>query len=571
MKKLVRATATAAVSAVALLSLSACSTDAAETAADTGSDTAATSTAASGDAQELARGSSNYVTTLEDTHADADDGEYDAADATTIALKDGGSSVDGEGAEVDGDVVTITDPGTYLVSGTLSDGQLVVDSEADGKVRIVLDDADITSASTSPLWIVEADEAVLILADGSSNTLADSKASGEDDEEDDAPNATIYSKADLTIAGSGSLDVTGASADGITSKDGLVILDGEITVDAADDAITGKDYLDVEGGTITVTAADDGLKSDNEDEADLGSLAVNGGTITVEAGDDGLKAEGALTINDGSVTVTQSEEGIEAADIVIAGGTIDVTSNDDGINVAGPDVLTDATATSTDTSTDSDTDTGDAQPAADGERPEPPSDGQMPERPEGDMGERPEGGPGGEMGGDMGGGPGGMGGESDTGGVLTISGGDITVTADGDGLDSNGSLAITGGTLVVNGPESSGNGAIDVNGSYVIDGGTVYAGGSAGMLESPDAGSGQAWLVATLSGTVTAGSTIEVQDADGDTVGTFTATKATAALVVSAADLADGETYTLVVDGAEVGSATAGESTGGGMGGGPMG
>ncbi|TIC86331.1 carbohydrate-binding domain-containing protein [Nocardioides sp. GY 10113] len=543
MKNLVRTTTLAGASAVALLSLSACSTDGAASAADAG---AASASAVPGDAQELARGSSNYVTTLEDTHADADDGEYDADGATTITLADGASSVDGSGAELDGDVVTITDPGTYLVSGTLTDGQLVVDSAADGKVRVVLDGADITSASSSPVWIKDADEAVLILADGSSNSLSDAKASGEDDEEDDAPNATVYSTADLTIAGAGSLEVTGVSADGITGKDGLVVLSGTIDVTAADDAITGKDYLGIEGGTITVTAEDDGIKAANEDEADLGSLAVNGGTITVAAGDDGLKAEGALTINDGTITVTRSEESIEAADIVIAGGTVDVTANDDGINVAGPALLTESTESTGSTGT------GDSQPPADGERPE---------RPAGDMGDM------GDMGGGPGGPMGGMGGESDTGGALTISGGDVTVTAEGDGLDSNGSLAITGGTVVVNGPESSGNGAIDVNGSYVIDGGTVYAGGSAGMLEAPDTDSGQAWLVAALDSTVAAGSTIEVQDDDGTTVGTFTTTKATGALVVSTADLRDSGSYRFLADGQQVATATAGEFTGGGMGG----
>lgn len=561
MKSPIRRRIAATVTAVALISLSACG-------ASQESQSATTTAAAVATAQEAARGSSNYVTDLADTHADADDTEYDADGATTIALADGGTEVDGEDAAVDGDVVTISEPGTYLVSGTLSDGQLVVDSAADGKVRIVLDGADITSSTTSPLLITEADEAVLVLADGSANTVSDSKASGEDDEEDDAPNATVYSMADLTIAGTGSLEVSGVSADGITSKDGLVILAGDLTVDAADDGIRGKDYLVLEDGTIDVTAAGDALKADNDAEGELGSLLIDGGALTVDAGDDAVKAEGAMTVNGGTVEVTASVEGLEAADLQINDGTIDVTASDDGINVAGPDAVVDAI-----TEAEGDTDREMPSPPADGQMPEmpeggempsPPTDGEMPEMPT--DGELPEGGPDGGMGGGRGGGT-----ETDTGGVLAINGGSVTVQAGGDGVDSNGALVISGGTVTVAGVGNGPDGALDANGDFVVDGGELYAGGGAQMLIGPDEASAQAWLVATLDDTVAGGTTISVVDADGTEVASYRTVAEAGALTVSIPELVDGQSYTLEVAGEQVGTASAGEFSGGGFGGPPQG
>lgn len=267
-----------------------------------------------------------------DTHADANDGDYSTDGATSITLADGASAVEGSGATADGDVVTITEAGTYLISGTLSDGQVVVNSTGDGKVLLVLDGVDITSADTSPVVITEADEAVVVLADGSTNNLADSAASATDDEAEDAPNATLFSMADLTIAGSGSLTVQGNSNDGITSKDGLVVLSGTVEVTAVDDGIRGKDYLVVQGGDITVTSKGDGLKSDNEDEGEFGWMLLDAGSLTIAAGDDGIDAIGAINVADGTLTVSESVEGLEAATITIAGGTVDVTSSDDGLN-----------------------------------------------------------------------------------------------------------------------------------------------------------------------------------------------------------------------------------------------
>jgi hypothetical protein len=271
---------------------------------------------------------------IAETHAKADDGDYKTSGATTVKLADGSSKVKGAGATVKGDVVTITKAGTYLLSGSLSDGQVAVNSVGNGKVKLVLDGVDITSASTSPLVITAADEAVVILADGAKNTLSDTVAAKADDEKPDAPTATLFSTADLTIAGTGSLTVNGKSNDGIVSKDGLVILSGTVGVDALDDAIGGKDYLVIDDGTLSVTAGGDGLKSNGDTPGELGWMRVDGGTATIEATSDAVSAEGSITVTGGTVDVAKSDDGVKSRVIDLSGGTVSVTAIGDGIKVS---------------------------------------------------------------------------------------------------------------------------------------------------------------------------------------------------------------------------------------------
>jgi hypothetical protein len=265
------------------------------------------------------------------THAKAKDGHYKTSGATTVKLRDGSSKVTGAGAMVKGDVVTITAAGTYLLSGSLTDGQVTVNSVGEGKIKLVLDGVDITSTSTSPLLISAADEAVVILADGTKNALSDAAGASADDEKPDAPTATLFSAADLTIAGAGSLTVNGKSNDGIASKDGLVVLDGTVVVDALDDAISGKDYLVIDDGTLSVTAGGDGLKSNGDTPGHLGWVRVDGGTTMIEAVSDGVSAEGSITITGGTATVTKAAGGLQSPVIAVSGGTVSVTALNDGI------------------------------------------------------------------------------------------------------------------------------------------------------------------------------------------------------------------------------------------------
>ncbi|WP_406636160.1 carbohydrate-binding domain-containing protein [Pseudarthrobacter quantipunctorum] len=435
----------------------------------------------------------------EDTHYDADDLTWDAAAEVAVTLADGASAAAGgtssDAVKVDGDTVTITAAGTYRLSGSLSDGQVVVAAGEEDVVRIILGGAAITSSTGSPFVVQGANEAIVYLEDGSSNSLGD--ASTYADQGTDAPNAALYSMADLTVAGTGSLTVDGNFNDGISSKDGLVLAAGTVTVDAADDGIVGKDYAVLLDGAYQVTAGDDGFKSDNGEDEGRGWVLINGGTLNVSAGDDGIKAFNTLTIAAGTATVEESEEGLEAQHIIVSGGTATVTANDDGVNASG--------------------------------------------------GSTSSGGMGGEMAvGDY---------------TVDISGGLLTINSEGDGLDSNGNASISGGTVVVNGPTNNGNGALDVNGELAVTGGTVAAAGSAGMVVTPGASSTQSGVQVTLESSVPAGTVVQIADSYGNVVAAFVTTKATASLVFSSAAINDGEEYAVYTGGTATVSAGIGEGS----------
>ncbi len=282
------------------------------------------------------------------THTNAEDYVWDSTAVTTIALSDSGSTVTGEGATVSGSVVTITAAGNYSFSGTLTDGQIVVDSDDEDIVRVILNGVNISSTTSAPIFIANAEETMIVLADNSANVVSDAAnylyASADEDE----PDAAIFSKSDLTIYGNGALTVNANFNDGIASKDGLVITSGTITVNAVDDGVRGKDYLVVENGSLTVNAGGDGLKSDNEEDVGTGYISIVSGVISVNAGGDALSAVTSVMITAGqfalvsgggsayTVAADSSAKGIKAdVSVQIDGGTFTVNSADDALHSNG--------------------------------------------------------------------------------------------------------------------------------------------------------------------------------------------------------------------------------------------
>lgn len=246
------------------------------------------------------------------------DVDWDSLPTTDVTLTDAG--------------LTITEAGTYVLTGT-STGQVVVDT--DGEVRIVLDGVTIDSASGAAIQVDNAELTVLELADGSVNAVSD--ATTRTDEDIDG---AIYSSDDLYLTGSGTLNVTANFADGIVGKDDLWILSGTINVTSVDDGVRGKDSLTIDGGTITIDAAEDGLKSSNDTDLGKGRLTITDGVLTITSGDDAIKAEQQLRITGGTIT-TDSVEGIEAPVIVIDDGDITVNASDDGLNASASEIITD--------------------------------------------------------------------------------------------------------------------------------------------------------------------------------------------------------------------------------------
>ena len=369
-----------------------------------------------------------------------------------------------------------------------------------------------------------------------------------------------------------------AADNGITAKNQIKILNGSFDIDAANSAVKAKNTDDAElgniyiaGGVFTVKAEQDGFHA-------TGSIVVDDGTITVNSGDDGFHAELDTVIHGGTILVEKSNEGLEGKRVVVNGGDITVNASDDGINAAnsgddganainpganaagsGDDDSNAASSNDDSSAVVNSGDDGSISGAADGKEPpqmppdtengsdmqpsqdfdpeNAPSDGNAPQ--DFDPGNAPSDGDVPQM---MQGGPGG-GGNSEL--YIKIAGGTLTVSADGDGLDSNGGLLVTGGTTIVYGPTSDGDSALDYDGSAIVTGGTLAAIGSAGMTESFDEASTQPVVTYYCTETQSADTTITLTDSDGSALFTVTPEKAYASIVLTCPEMKLDATYTL--------------------------
>lgn len=289
-----------AVTLLCALLATGCSSKAADTTAAGASDAAASATtSASGAASAAAVKLASLNATELAGFSDKDEQTGWSADSsTTITLSASGASVDGTGAKADGGVVTISEAGTYVVSGTTTDGQLAVDAPEDADVHLVLNGVSITNNDGPAIYVKAADKTVVTLQEGTENAVNDGAPYADTSE--DAPTAAIYSKGDMTINGTGKLTVQGNANDGITSKDDLKIIGGTIAVKAADDGIIGRDLLAVKDGSITIEAGGDGMKSTNDTETDKGNVAIVGGTFNITSENDGIQAAASLAIGGGT-------------------------------------------------------------------------------------------------------------------------------------------------------------------------------------------------------------------------------------------------------------------------------
>ena len=567
-------TSATSVTLLAALALTGCSTTSNALASGTAADSSVgtTATTSSATATDTATSSSSFSTNVKsgekldvDTHYSEQDLSWDTSSETAIDLSNPTAT---DGVTVEDGTLTITKAGTYKLSGEYQ-GQIKVETADSDAVRLVLDNANITNSSGAALNVVNADEVILYSASGTTNTIsdgADYTATGEDD-----PDAVVYSKADLTIAGEGTLKVNGNHEDGIHTSDGLVIASGTLEVNAANTGIKGKDYVDILGGTINVTAQQDGIKSTNDTDEGQGWTRLSNGTVTVNAGDDGFKASRVVEISGGSLTVEQSDEGIEAQYINVSGGDVNVTSADDGMNASlktSDSESTDSSANTSDTADQQQNNqqqgsipggqqsgtSGTAQQQNNTQNQGNQNMGQPPAMPGGNaqdgmsqngttgtgqqgMGQPPQGG----------GMPGGGGGTFEVVDVaINVSGGHVTVNAEGDGIDSNGVTTLSGGTLIVNGPSQGGNAALDTNGDLLLNGATVLSGSTADMFEAPSTNSTSGYLKLTNSSGFEQGSTVQVADSSGKVVANYKVTKSNVQLVlVSSSSIVKGQSYTV--------------------------
>lgn len=493
---------------------------------------------------------------------------------------------------------SITKSGIYEITGTVSDGSLIVDvdkSADDGTVTLVLNNSSITSATGAPIYVKYAKKVVVMLENGTTNTL--SQGSGVSVNSDNEPTAALFSKADLTITGGGTLNVTSDYNDGISCRDTLKITDGTLVVNAVGDGIIGKDVLAVENGSITVATGKDGMRATNDTDAGMGSILLKDGTFNVTSANDAiqavgvlqidggtyhlttgggysgsiksnsnfgggmkggqfpqrntdattpaaqtmpagsdatstsagasdttaesskcLKADGGILINGGDITASSYEDALHSKGAInIAGGTLTLTAGDKGIQADSGVAITGGTL--------------DIQNSYEG------IEGKNITVTGGDIKLTSS-----DDGFNV----------NDASGLLTIGGGTVYINAGGDGLDSNGSISMTGGTVTVDGPTDNGNGALDSYAGFTISGGSIVATGSSGMAEVPDSDSGQASILMYYSGTQAAGSAVTLKDASGAIVATFTPSKAFSSAAISAPELVVGQTFTIYSNDKEI-------------------
>jgi hypothetical protein len=509
-------------------------------------------------------------------HDNAGDYIWESTEVVHIELNEYSITTDKAGAVVNGNKVTITSAGTYSIRGALADGQIIVDTDDKKIVRLILNGVNISSSVDAPINVINAEKAIIIVAENTENYITDAESYIFENPEDDEPNAAIFSKSDLTICGKGALTVDGNFNDGIASKDGLIIASGNINVNAVDDGIRGKDYLVVRNGKITVNALGDGMKSDNDEDSTRGYiiieegvininsggdaitaktdvliaggeislssgggsnssiaestsakgikaavivvidggtntinsaddaihsngyLVINGGSFIISTGDDGIHADSSLGINGGEISITKCYEGIESLNVIsITNGDIHIISNDDGLNVVG--------------------------------------DGDI-------MGGRP--------------GQGNFVVSSDY--YLYISGGSIVVNAVGDGIDINGSVVMTDGDLIINGPTSNMNSALDFNATFKINGGFLLAAGSSGMAQIPGTASTQYSVLLNFNSLQQAGDLVHIQTSEGQEVLTFKPSKNYQSIGFSSPELKKGTTYDVYLGGSSTGTANDG-------------
>ena len=258
-------------------------------------------------------------------------GDYDTAEAVTISLNGTSASASSASVQISGGTVTITAAGTYILSGTLDNGSIIVNATKDDKIQLVLDGVTIRSETFAAIYVVQADKVFVTLAESSVNTLTNGGSFVQSDDND--VDAVIFAKDDITLNGAGKLVIASPAGHGIVGKDEVTVTGGTYEISSAKCAIRGKDSIAISDGSFTIKAGTDGLHAENNDDDTLGNIYIAGGSFVITAGDDAIHANTLLQIDGGEITVSAAE-GLEATYVQINGGDISISASDDGVNAA---------------------------------------------------------------------------------------------------------------------------------------------------------------------------------------------------------------------------------------------
>lgn len=429
-----------------------------------------------------------------------------------IQLTGASATCESNAVEIKGSTITIKDEGTYVVTGTLDNGMIIVDSENIDKTQIVLNGVNIHSETSAAIYIKQSDKVFITLEEGTQNILSNGGTFKEIDE--NSIDGVIFSKDDLTLNGTGSLEIKSPGGHGIVSKDDLIITGGKYVLDVATHGLSANDMLGIVGGAFSITSGEDSIHCDLH-------ILLQDGTFEINAKDDAVHADETLMIDGGKINITNSYEGLEALNIEVTGGEIQIVASDDGLNAAGG---TDESGFGG---------IGNDQFGGMGGT-------------GGNKGGRPGGQGGGQNGapGGQGGGFGGMqSGSSD--GSIIISGGKLNIKASGDGIDANGTLEITGGTVTVCGPTQGDTATLDYDVSGTISGGTFI--GTGGRMMAQTFSDSQQGVFAVSVGNQEAGTKITLTDSNGNVVISHEPEMAFAIVILSSPDIVKGETYKITV------------------------
>jgi hypothetical protein len=595
--------------------ITACSKETDESTGSTDSQTTdSTESTTSGTSEDTTTSAAQTVS-LDTIEYDEEDyyQEWDSDSVTYINGSGSSVQVEGGGATADGNLVTISAKGTYVISDQITDGQIIVNASEEDIVRIILNGAEISSLDSSPIYGISAEKIIVSIEDGTTNSLTDGNEYQLADGTTDEPNAALFSKSDITINGYGSLTVNGNYNNGITSKDDLIIMSGNFTINAVDDGIIGKDSVVIKEGVFTITAGGDGIKATNDTDTGKGFVAVEGGTYHITSGTDGIQAATAITTGGGNYAIitgggsingtnnsnsekntgswgntpasvdgtssatlngTSSSNTIDdstsakalkaGADISILGGEFTIDSKDDALHSNNNISINNGTLTITsgddgihaDSTIDIAGGTIDIKKSYEGiESSIITVDGGTIHVVASDDGINVAGG---NDSSSVSGRPGQNSFQSTGNNSLTINNGYIYVDSSGDGLDANGSLYMNGGTVIVNGPTNSGNASVDYDSEFLITGGFLISAGSSGMAQTPETQSEQASIAYTFTQAQQAGSLIHLEDENGTTLVTFSPAKDYQWILISSPELKQSANYHLYTGGSATGDVTDG-------------
>lgn len=513
---------------------------------------------------------------------------YDETESISVQLSDDGSICESDAVLMEGNTITITDEGTYILSGILTDGMVVVAAEDTDKVQLVLNNVNISNSESAALYILSADKVFVTTAAGSENTMENGGNYTAIDENN--IDAAVFSKSDLTFNGEGKLTVTAKAGHGIVSKDDLVFTCGTYEITSADHGISGKDSVRIANGLYKIVSGKDGIHAENADDTNLGFVYVVDGTFEIISEQDGISAGSWLQIEDGDYAITTGEgsvatknqnmrermpagreaeaaaeedsvsiKGIKAgAQMVLRSGTYTLDTEDDALHSNGTITISGGTYT---LSSGDDGIHADASVLISGGSLD---IAQSYEGIEGlgiditggeisilasDDGINAAGGN--DSSGFEGHGPGGDQFAATEGAYICISGGTLHINASGDGIDSNGDLTVSGGETYLAGPVNDGNGSLDYNGTAVITGGIFAASGSSGMAQNFGSSSAQGVMMVNLDNKQEAGTRILLTDSAGTELLSWTAEKEYSSVIISCPEIKQGETYTLTAGTAE--------------------